>query len=204
MIVDVQPSGSCADLGLRDGRDLVDHYPAGRVKSVPLVRLHDEPKQWSVGLVGREGADGNRVRRAEGVVLHDDDWPRLTCIVLPAGDRPDVASLHSSPRSETASMNAWSSNAWALPATAADWRWASLRKAAERTSGAQIWTGRRPCFRSRLRCSRTLTRDGLGLDADDMTASPLVTCNLPRQESLARSFPPNTLCRKAPCHRGSD
>ena len=37
----------------------------------------------------------------------------------------------------------------ALAATAADWRCASDRKAGDRTSGIQIWIGRRPCSRRR-------------------------------------------------------
>src|SRR5271170_1631068 len=52
---------------------------------------------------------------------------------------------------------------------ASDCRCASDRKAGERTSGTQIWIGRRPCSRSRARCSRTFTREGLGWDAEAMT-----------------------------------
>ena len=60
----------------------------------------------SFGLVSGEGADGDRVRRIESVVLHDDDGARLTRVILAARDRPDVAAPHSSSRSDTASINA--------------------------------------------------------------------------------------------------
>lgn len=52
-------------------------------------------------------------------------------------------------------MKAWSSLARRLAATAAVWRCASRANSGERTSGTQIWTGRRPRARSRRRCSRT-------------------------------------------------
>src|ERR1700722_5883994 len=38
-ILVVEPARPCADLGLRDGRGLVDHYPAGQAKSVSVGRL---------------------------------------------------------------------------------------------------------------------------------------------------------------------
>ena len=42
-------------------------------------------------------------------------------------------------------MKAWSSPACSLCATASDCRCVSASKAGERTSGTQIWIGRRPC-----------------------------------------------------------
>ena len=61
-------------------------------------------------------------------------------------------------------MNSWSSRAWLLRAAASDCRCASAAKAGERTSGTQIWIGRRPCWRSRARCARTLSRELERLD----------------------------------------
>src|SRR6202012_5678203 len=100
--------------------------------------------------------DRNRVRRVKGVVLHDDDGARLARIIFGTRDGPDVSSPHSSFQSDTASMNARSWAAWALAATACDCRCASARKDDARTSGTQIWIGRRPWARSRSRCSCTL------------------------------------------------
>src|SRR5579872_5039890 len=48
-----------------------------------------------------------------------------------------------------------------LLATARDCRCASARKVGGRMSGTQIWIGRSPCWRSRLRCALTLSRDDL-------------------------------------------
>ena len=47
---------------------------------------------------------------------------------------------------------------------AADCLCASALNRRERTSGTQIWIGRRPCFRRRSRCARTLSRDSMGAD----------------------------------------
>src|SRR5260370_4731941 len=59
---------------------------------------------------------------------------------------------------------------------AADWRCAARLKEGARTSGTQIWTGRRPCRRSRSRCWRTFSRDELGRDCETIDLSRKVTC----------------------------
>jgi hypothetical protein len=60
-------------------------------------------------------------------------------------------------------MKAWSARARLLLATANDCRRAFAAKLGDRTSGTQICKGRRPSARSRVRCARTLSREGLGL-----------------------------------------
>ena len=109
------------------------------------------------------------------------------------------------------STKAWSSRACGLAATASDCRRASARNAGDRTSGTQIWIGRKPCARSRSRWLRTFTREGFGLDSDVISGWPGVTCNLcrappvdkaliavncqgPRQSSAALIFT-NAKCR---------
>jgi hypothetical protein len=45
-------------------------------------------------------------------------------------------------------------------------------------SGTQIWIGRNPCLRSRLRCALTLSRDDLDRVRPPTSTPRLVTCNL--------------------------
>ena len=75
-------------------------------QSIPLARFDREAEQWCVCLVGGEGAYSDGGGRIEIVILHDDHRPRLARIIPAAGHRPDLTSSHSSPQSETASMNA--------------------------------------------------------------------------------------------------
>src|SRR6185437_5260508 len=119
-------------------------------------------------LVGGEGADRDRVGCVEAVVLNNNDGAWLPSVVHAASDGPDLAPPHS-PQSDTASINACSSWACALVATANDWRCASDWKDGARTSGTQIWIGRRPCARSRSRCCRTFVREGWGFDTGATT-----------------------------------
>ena len=58
------------------------------------------------GLVRGEGADRDRVGCVEAIILNDDDRAWLDGVVLAAGHGSDIATLHSSPQSDTASMNA--------------------------------------------------------------------------------------------------
>jgi hypothetical protein len=55
--------------------------------------------------------------------------------------------------------------------------------AGERTSGTQIWIGRKPRARNRSRCARTLSRAALDLVEAAMLISARVTCNLARAGS---------------------
>jgi hypothetical protein len=61
----------------------------------------------SVSVAG-EGADGDRIRGVETIVLYDNDGARLSGITLTSSDGPDIAASHplASPNSDAASMNA--------------------------------------------------------------------------------------------------
>src|SRR5207302_1798393 len=98
-------------------------------------------------------------RRVEAVVLNDDCGARLSCVGAPRSDRPDLAAPHSWASQDTASMNAWSSAACSLAATAADWRCASRMNSGARVSGTQIWTGLNPWALRRSRWACTLLAD---------------------------------------------
>lgn len=154
-VVVSQPADPITELGSRHGRDLVDHQSGGLTEPVRTIGFDQQPKQWRVGRVGRECANGHRVGSIEAIVLDDDDRSRLADIPAPCGSSPDLASIQASSSKLSASMKAWSSAARSLAATAADWRRASRSNSADRTSGTQICTGRSPWARSRRRCSRT-------------------------------------------------
>jgi len=70
------------------------------------VRFEGNAEQRRIGAVSGKGADDDRVRRVETIVLQDDGGTRLASIVLGVRDGPDVAPPHSSPQSDTASMKA--------------------------------------------------------------------------------------------------
>jgi hypothetical protein len=93
--------------------------------------------------------------------LENHHRTRFSCVVLTARNGPNLAALHFPPQSETASIKSWSSLACGLLATARDCLRASATKVGERMSGTQIWMGRKPCCRNRLRCALTLSRDDL-------------------------------------------
>jgi len=82
-----------------------NHQAAFRAQPVPLARLNPNPEQRSLSWIGRECADRDRQRPVEIVILHDDRGSRFSGVVSPSGNRPDLAPLHASARSETASMN---------------------------------------------------------------------------------------------------
>jgi len=147
---------------LRNRRDLVDHQLTRRPKSVAGGRLDCEPEQRRIDDVRCQRAKRHGRRRVEGVVLKDDGGPGFPRVVRTTGNRPDLAALHSSDQSAIASTNSCSSRSNRLSATnRACWR-AWRRKLRERTSGTQIWIGRKPRLRSRARWARTLSRDGDG------------------------------------------
>ena len=105
-----------ADLRPRNSRDLIDHQPAKRPQSVAFAGLDRETKQRSIGWVGGERADGDRICHVETVVLKNHDWTRLSSVALAACDSPNFATLHFVqsdvlPQSATASIKAWSAAA---------------------------------------------------------------------------------------------
>jgi len=93
-ILVVQPADPLADLGLRDGGDLVHRQPGRGAQAVALARLHRQPEQGRLGRVRGEGADRDGVRRIEAVILHDDDgagfvrWSPKTGQVAKRESRP--------------------------------------------------------------------------------------------------------------------
>jgi hypothetical protein len=105
------------------------------------------------------GSVVNALRHVETIILNDDHRTGLPCVIFAARNRPDLTAFHLVPQPEIASMKSWSSLACALLATLRDCRCASFTKAGARISGTQIWIGRRPCWRSRLRCALTLSRE---------------------------------------------
>src|SRR5690606_2435980 len=80
------------------------------------------------GRIRREGANHDGLCGVECVVLDDDAGPWFGPAGSSARDSPDLPALHSSPSSLMASINAWSSAAASLAATAAACRWASALK----------------------------------------------------------------------------
>lgn len=102
----IESSNVSSDLGLRDGRDLVHHQPAGQAQPIAVVRFDGQAEQRRFRGVRGERTDGQGIGAIEAVVLDDDDGARLTRVVLAPCDRPDLTTSHSSPRSDTASMNA--------------------------------------------------------------------------------------------------
>src|SRR5690349_16697859 len=81
----------------------------GTVPILSTIRRHVESKPLrstmsrttGIGWIGGEGANGDGVGRVETVIR-----ARLACVILVAGDGPDLASSHSSSRPDTALMKA--------------------------------------------------------------------------------------------------
>lgn len=115
----VEPSAAFAEFRTRDRCQLVHHQAADLAKLVARVGRDGQPEQRRFGRVGRHRADRDRVGGVESVVLHDDHRARLADIAAAGRRSPDFAASHSSSRL-IASMNAWSSSACGLLATAKD------------------------------------------------------------------------------------
>lgn len=122
---------------------------ANEPQAVSVGWLDYETKQWSLGLIRREGADRNGIDFVEAIILKNYNWTRFSTVILRAASGPNLTALHSlesnAGHSESESMNFRSSASPGLLATAIDWRRASLAKAGDRISGTQICMGRRPC-----------------------------------------------------------
>lgn len=157
-----QPAKVILEVAARHGGHLVDHQKAWPVQAVMLGRFDEYAYQGSFDSVGRYWANGNRGGSIETIILDDHDGSRLPGVRASGRSSVNVASLHPggvtssvAQSHEMASTNAWSSASPSLAATAADWRCASATNSGARTSGTQIWTGRRPWRRNRSRCWRT-------------------------------------------------
>ena len=83
-----------------DGRKLVYHQSGDLSEPVAFVRVDGQAEERSVGRVGREGADGDRVGGVESIVLHDDDRAGLTDGALAGRSGPDLAASRSSLQTE--------------------------------------------------------------------------------------------------------
>ena len=79
------PAGRC---------DLVDHRAAGLVEAVLGTGRQRDAKQRRVGGIARQGADGDRARVLESVILDDHDRARLAGVVAAARCDPELARLH--------------------------------------------------------------------------------------------------------------
>lgn len=139
----IEPTDLLAEFGSRDSRDLVHHQAARLTQPVGLIWFDVESKQRRIGLIGGERTHRHRIGRVEAIVLDYRDRTRLPDVPAPRRSCPDLTTSQSL-STLIASMNAWSSLACRLVATAADWRCASRRNSGERTSGTQICTGRSP------------------------------------------------------------
>ena len=106
-----QAANPRADSRLRNGRDLIHHQPANSPQPIAFAGLDHKAKQRSISRVGGERADGDRICPVETVVLQNNNWTRLSRVVLAACDSPNFATLHALPQSATASIKAWSSPA---------------------------------------------------------------------------------------------
>jgi len=81
-----------------DGSELVHHEAASLAQSIQWRGLYGQANQWRVGGIGRECADGYRIRPVEPIVLDHHHRARFDCVAGPARSRPDFASLHPSSR----------------------------------------------------------------------------------------------------------
>lgn len=160
-ILVLKPPNRFAQLGLRDSSDLVNHETRQALKSVRRRWLNRNTEQFGEGWISREWANRDGRRSVEPVVLQDRNRPGFAGVAWTTGGSPDIATLHVAFHSEMESMKAWSSLSYALWATASDCRCACAAKRLDRTSGTQIWMGRRPAARSALRCFCTRSATGL-------------------------------------------
>ena len=118
----------------RNRRDLIDRQPADCAESIAFIWLHRQPKQRSIGGIGRESTNRDGVRPVESVVLQNHDRPGFPGIVFCASSGPDFTTLHWPLHSDTPSINFWSSFACRLLATASD-----CRCLAEQVSLSPLW-----------------------------------------------------------------
>ena len=68
---------------LRYRGDLVDDQATDGVQTVALIGLDAKAKEWRFDGIGREYADGHRLRRVELIILDDDSGPGLAGIAGP-------------------------------------------------------------------------------------------------------------------------
>src|SRR3954451_2869912 len=139
---------------------LVGHEPRQETQAVYFIRIDTDAHQRTGRRGRRQQANRGRISCVEAIVLNNHSGPRLTRILATACAGPNLAPSHLSSQSqeESDSMNAKSSLACGLRASARDWRRASLANSGERVSGTQICRSRIPCARMRARCAETFAR----------------------------------------------
>src|SRR5206468_471305 len=96
-----------ADLGLRNGRDLVDHGAPCALQAIGFSRLNGQAQKRGGGTVRGQSANGDGIRRIEAILLKDHHWA-LARRTIAERDGPDLASLHLFPHTDTESMKSWS------------------------------------------------------------------------------------------------
>ena len=128
-----------AQLGFRHGRDLIHHETRCDAQTINLIRLAQNAEQRRLGLIRRKRADCNGPRMPKTIVLDNHNGARFFrhshCRPQRSKFRPASFLKQIGNRvDETLVVPAA-----ALAATAADWRCASCRNPAARTSATQIW-----------------------------------------------------------------
>jgi hypothetical protein len=66
------------ELSLGNGGDLIHHQSADSTQAVRAVGLDRQAKQGSIGRVGRESANRDRICLVESIVLKDHHWARFS------------------------------------------------------------------------------------------------------------------------------
>jgi len=74
--------------------DLVHHQARSDAEAVRSARLDEEPEEGRIGGIGGEGANGDGSGLVEAVILKDHRGTRLSRVVLPAGNGPNLAAPH--------------------------------------------------------------------------------------------------------------
>src|SRR3984957_12524614 len=78
--------------------DLVHHQAAARPETVACIRLDRQTEQRRLRRIGSEGANSERIRGVEAIILQDRDGTRLARITLAGRNAPNLATLHASSR----------------------------------------------------------------------------------------------------------
>jgi len=109
---------------------------------------------------------GDGICLSKTVVLENYRWTWLSGVILTTRNRPNFATASSRRIRRGAPIRDRIDEMLIVPRVGAIGHGEGLPlrlfcESGERMSGTQIWIGRRPCWRSRLRCARTFSRDGL-------------------------------------------
>jgi hypothetical protein len=75
--------------------DLIDHESRKHIEAVAFVRRNRNAKQRRLSWIGCHNADRDGFGGIEAVILQDDSRPRLTGVILSAGDCPYLSTFQS-------------------------------------------------------------------------------------------------------------